>query len=183
MEFLTSSKGKQQLVLDGYLYSKQKNLAGGIISWECVKRRNERSCAAKIKTLNEQVVGRINVHRCVIEPERLETRRVRANMREDAQNTRERPRNIIMDEVYGQNGDVLATLPSQSTMARTIRRQRQKIKVQNVIPHNDDLLFEIPEEYRLSSTGEPFLRYNINVHNNERMLIFASDEGVRFFSQ
>ena len=39
MQFIISSKGKRQLVLDGYFYNKQKTLAGGVISWECIKHQ------------------------------------------------------------------------------------------------------------------------------------------------
>ena len=56
MQIIISSKGKRQLVLDGYFYNKQKTLAGGVISWECVKRKNERPCAARNKTNNGRII-------------------------------------------------------------------------------------------------------------------------------
>ena len=56
MQFIISSKGKRQLVLDGYFYNKQKTLAGGVISGECIKRRNERSCSARVKTNDRKII-------------------------------------------------------------------------------------------------------------------------------
>ena len=62
MEFLTSNKGKRQITLNGYIYNKQKLLANNTISWECTERRNARLCMARIKTVDDQVVGRLNQH-------------------------------------------------------------------------------------------------------------------------
>ena len=56
MQIIISSKGKRQLVLDGYFYNKQKTLAGGVISWECVKRKNERPCTAHEKTNDGEII-------------------------------------------------------------------------------------------------------------------------------
>ena len=44
MEFVPSTRGNNELlVLDGYIYSKNKTSATGVITWECVERRNENS--------------------------------------------------------------------------------------------------------------------------------------------
>ena len=123
-------------------YNKQKTLAGGVISWECVKRRNERSCAARVKTNDGRIKGRVNEHNCVMEPNRIQALRVRANMREGAEATRERPRNIIIDNA------VLARLPAPASMARTIRRQRQRVNINEPIPDQYDVLSNIPDQYR-----------------------------------
>ena len=112
-----------------------------MISWECAKRRNERSCAARVKTNDGRIIGRANEHNCIREPDRILALRVRANIREGAEATRERPRNIIIDEVYGQDNAVLARPPALASMAHTIRQQRQPI------PDQYDVLFNIPDEY------------------------------------
>ena len=49
MEFISSIRGnKQLLVLDGYVYSEHIKLANNVVSWECINRRNARSCLAEI---------------------------------------------------------------------------------------------------------------------------------------
>ena len=161
-------------------YNKQKTLAGGVISWECIKRRNERSCSARVKPNDGRIIGRVNEHNCIMEPDRIQALRVRANMREGAEATRERPRNIIIDGVYDQDNAVLARLPAPASMARTIRRQRQRVNINEPIPDQYDVLFNIPDEYRTTSTGELFLQYDLQI-NNQRLLIFWSAERVNFF--
>ena len=89
MQFIISSKGKRQIVLNGYYYNKQKTLAGGVISWECVKRY----CAARVKTNDGRIIGCVNEHNCILEPDRIQALRIRANLREVADAIRERLRN------------------------------------------------------------------------------------------
>ena len=53
MEFIPSVRIKEELlVLGGYIYSQNITSATGVIIWESVERRNEKSCTAKLKTLN-----------------------------------------------------------------------------------------------------------------------------------
>ena len=48
MEYVTSERGKQKLVLEGYVYVKQKALSTGHISWECECRRHK-GCKARLR--------------------------------------------------------------------------------------------------------------------------------------
>ena len=48
MEYVTSERGKQKLVLEGYVYVKQKALSTGDISWECECRRHK-GCKARLR--------------------------------------------------------------------------------------------------------------------------------------
>ena len=51
MEFIPSTRGsKELLVLDGYIYSQNITSVTEVITWECVERRNEKLCTAKLKT-------------------------------------------------------------------------------------------------------------------------------------
>ena len=135
-----------------------------------------------MKTNDGRIIGRVNEHNCIMEPDRIQALRVRANMREGAETIRERPINIIIDGVYGQNNSVLARLPAPASMARTIRRQRQRVNINELIPDQYDVLFNIPDQYRTTSTEELFLQYDLQI-NGQRLLIFESAEGVNFVSE
>ena len=118
MEFIKSSKEKHQLILDGYLYNKQKELADNVISLECVDRRNSKSCIARVKTTNYQLVGRVNEHahpQCL---EKIQACIIRGNMKDWARLTTEKTQNIMMEEISNEPDEVLAVLPT----ARTIQR-------------------------------------------------------------
>ena len=63
MEIVKSTHGnKDLLLLDGFVYSRNKISAAGVISWECVDRRNAKSCMAKMNTLNGVEVYRLHQH-------------------------------------------------------------------------------------------------------------------------
>ena len=50
MEFILTSKGGgcRQVIRDGYIYQKNKNLPNGKTYWECQQRRNINGCIAKL---------------------------------------------------------------------------------------------------------------------------------------
>jgi hypothetical protein len=67
MEFIESARGNQKLSYQGILDVKQKNLANGVVSWEC-EQRQRNSCNAKIKVRGEEIVGIVNTHNHAAEP-------------------------------------------------------------------------------------------------------------------
>ena len=67
-------------------------------------------------------------------------------------------------------------------MARTIRRQRHRANINEPIPDQYDVLFNISDQYRTTSTGEVFLQYDLQI-NDQRLLIVGSAEGVNFLSE
>ena len=66
MDNLKSTKGQTKIVHEGYIYVKQKNLANGVILYECELRKNGKhnsgQCKGKIKLLCGNIVGYVNEH-------------------------------------------------------------------------------------------------------------------------
>jgi hypothetical protein len=79
--FVPRTKGSPLLILEGFVYTKQKILSTGATSWECSQRRNARGCTAKVKTQDGRIVGRTNVHSHLPDPAKVETLRVHAQMK------------------------------------------------------------------------------------------------------
>ena len=76
-----STRGnKDLLVLDGFVYSPNKISAAGVISWECVERRNAKSCMAKMKTLNGVEVGRFHQHTHAPDHENIRVLKIKADI-------------------------------------------------------------------------------------------------------
>ena len=159
MEFIPSPRSnKQLLVFEQHIYCEQKKLAGNIILWECVNRRNRNACSARIKTLNGILHGRAPDHRCQPDPAKIQTMKIRGQMKQRAQNTMEKTRDILSGEVAGQNEEVLARLPKEETLKRTIRRSRQVANVLPPVPQPNDLHFVIPQAYSITKEGDAFLQ-------------------------
>ena len=135
---------KQLLVFEGYIYSQEINLAGNVILWECINRRNKNACSAKIKTLKGIFHGRTPDHRCQPDPEKIQTMKVRDQMKQRAQNTMENTRGILSGAVAGQNQEVLTRLPKEETLKRYIRHRRQVANILPPVPQAKDLNFIIP---------------------------------------
>lgn len=61
MEFLSSQGGQRKVMYKGHIYVKHEDLAHGMASYECEKRR-EHDCKAKVKILREEFVCLVNEH-------------------------------------------------------------------------------------------------------------------------
>lgn len=180
MEFVPSTRGNNQLlVLDGYMYSKNKTSAAGVITWECVERRNENSCMAKLKTLNEVEVGRLHEHQHNPDHQKIRVLKIKGEMKRRAQNTAENTRDVLSSAVAGQTEETLARCPKEETMKRYIRNARQKGNHLPPVPRADDLQFIIPREYCLTCEGDQFLQVN-NFANGSRLLIYGSQTGMDY---
>lgn len=178
MDFIKSNRGNNILVHDNFLYNKQKTLSNDVISWECINRRNKKSCMARVKTLDNEVVGTMNEHTHPPQPDEIRVMKVRAGMKQRARETTERTRNIISHGISNEDDDVLANFPSFRTMQRDIQRNRHSAQEHVPIPANNDFQFAIPHQYTITSTGEPFLQ--IDNQFGGRFLMFGSRRSIDF---
>ena len=178
MEFIASTRGnKQLLVLDGYVYSEHRKLANNVVSWECINRRNARSCLAKIKTMDGLEVGRLHVHTHAPDPEKVKLMKLRSEVKTRAKQTMDNTRDIINNAVAGQVQEVLGLLPSEDTIRRDIRRNRQAVNQIPPVPQPNNLQFVLPQRYCITTEGDQFLQVD-SFANHSRMLLFASQKSL-----
>ena len=70
MEYVKSEKGKEKLLFEGFVYVKQKNLAKGVVSFECEKCWYSTACKAKVKYLVTKLLDDFtSIHMDQIQPE------------------------------------------------------------------------------------------------------------------
>ena len=111
-------------MLDGYIYSQNKTGVTGVITWECVERRNDKACIAKLKTLNQVEVCRLYEHRYAPDPEKIRVLKIKGEMKHRAQNIAEKTRDVLSGAVAGQSEERLARCPKEETLKRYIRGLR-----------------------------------------------------------
>ena len=158
IEFVKNTRGnKDLLVLDGFVYSQNKISAAGVVSWECVERRNAKSCMAKLKTVNQVEVGRLHQHTHPADHEKIRILKIKAEMKHRAQNTEGKTRDVLSSVVSGKTERTLARCPKERTMRRYIRNAKQKGNRLPPVPRADDLQFIIPQEYGVTTEGKQFL--------------------------
>jgi hypothetical protein len=86
MQFVSTQRGAERLVVDGYDYYFSKTLANGHKSWECVLRRKNH-CKARIHATDDHVVGQCTQHNHPPEPTRIEAYVIRRQVQDAALNT------------------------------------------------------------------------------------------------
>ncbi len=59
LEFVTTDRGRQKLILEGYLYAHDRLCTDGREMWRCDRRAE---CKARIHTLNGYIIQRVNEH-------------------------------------------------------------------------------------------------------------------------
>ena len=181
MEFTQTERGARKLVRNGYQYVKQKDLANGLTSWECVDRRKG-SCKAKLKLDPlDNFVEEINEHTHVPSAINCELSKVRANIKRKASTTQETAQQILGTELTYITDAAAVNLPSVTNLRRNIRHQRRQ---QNILPNplrREDVPV-IPQQYQLTATGERFLLFDSGVGDANRMLIFATDDGLQMLA-
>ena len=101
---VVSIRGKSKIILNGYVYVKQKKLANSITSYECERWRGAgkglSECKARVK-LNEDlsVVGFLNEHTHLADEARGEMLQVRERIKRKAEETEETPQQILGQEM------------------------------------------------------------------------------------
>ena len=78
----------------------------------------------------------------------------------------------------GEDEHALSQMPSTSQLSRNIRRWRQGEDNAPATPQ-ERFGYEIPESYRSLDSGEQFLQFDSGAEDRERILIFASAQGLR----
>ncbi|KAL3853327.1 hypothetical protein ACJMK2_016875 [Sinanodonta woodiana] len=164
LETVVSIRGKNKVVLNGFVYVKQKSLANNVISYECERRRgagkNTSECRAKVK-LNEDlsVVSYLNEH----------THTVDSVHSEEIEET---PQQIMGQELQQLSQQAAVQMVTIRHLRRNIRRVKHKKNA--VHPLSVDRTFEIPEEYKSLADGENFLLYDSGCDDPNRILIFGT---------
>jgi len=99
MEFITTQKGQRKILLEGYLYVKQKNLANGVESYECEKRRqnncNQGECRAIIKVLGDRLIDKLHEHTHGPSPSETESRKIMCAIKHRAEETNDTAQQIL----------------------------------------------------------------------------------------
>ena len=175
MEWVESKRGKRKLSYEGYLYTQQKLLADGVISYECERRRNQ-SCRARVKVLDGEIVGRVHDHTHAPDGRRVDVARIQVGIQRKAKDMQETPQQIITSEVSSISESAAALLPTVRTMRRVIRRHRQQEGIPHPIPQNTQDM-EIPEELKVTARGEAFLLYDSGP-GGARTLIFSTTRNL-----
>lgn len=172
MEFITSSKGRPKLVFEGFVYVKQKELAKGVVSYECEMRRNEMRCKAKVKVRALEIVGKTNEHTHTPTIGRPEALKVCHSIKKRALDTEETAQQVISQELENISEEAAVHIPRIRSIRRKIRKCRQQACCPSPVPQSREAIV-IPDMYKSTPHGEQFLLYDGGAEEN-RILLFST---------
>ena len=180
MEFVTTERRKLKIIHEGFIYVFQKNLANEIRSYECELRRRGH-CKAKIKiNAGDEVTGSVNQHTHPPSAVNVEEK-AKSSLKTNAENSRQPPQTIIENGLSTISATAAANFPSIEHMKRTIRGQRTEVN-QQPNPINRAAIPDIPAEFQHALNEERFLMLDSGVGDENRMLIFATEQTLQLLS-
>lgn len=175
LDFVKSQKGKSLLIVDGYTFCLHRETRETFI-WRCTDYHIRR-CSARCRTTSKEVLGDIlkkTSHNHAPDAAKLGAKRVVESIKVNARTTQQSTKTIIVNACSGVSTPVSAQLPSMKLISRTVQRTRVRA---DVPPPNPTSVAQmvVPDEYKNTERGQPFLRYNDN-----NFLIFATRQNLYF---
>ena len=169
---IKSNKNQDVLTHCGFLYRKAGDLKNGTESWRCLKK----SCRGRINVGNEIRVVTEHCHEP--QPEKIEEKLFRNELKNRAAISEEKPKSLILAAQRLVAVESAPSLPSCPSNQRLINRVRQVSQ-----PHVNDttLKFTLPDELKVTHSGDSFLFFDSGEDDPERILIFATSDNLDTF--
>lgn len=179
MAYVTSEKRKQRYVDGNYIFwdDGRSKTNHTLRFWRCNRRPN---CKARLHTIDDRVVNRINDHTHIEDGRKVQAARVIEQIHEGALYSCENPETLISNATLGLGDAVRATLHIPN-IKRTVQRERVRNLAAPVNPRSLATLV-LPIEYTQilldANVGpERFLLHDSGPAD-DRILIFGTDANV-----
>jgi len=172
MSIIQSSKGKDQLLLDGFRYRRANKSQ---TTWRCVRG----GCAGRV-TFDSMEYTILTDHNHVPNPDELISIEFKAKVNKRAETSTDAPRKIIHEallDVHPADGSIITNYNSAQ---RTVERKRKKNDVSIATPTSFKNI-KIPDELKLTNIGDRFLLYD-NEKDDGRIVILSSSTDLNRLS-
>ncbi|EEC08438.1 hypothetical protein IscW_ISCW005705 [Ixodes scapularis] len=157
METFKSNKGGTKLRVDGYIYTKQKDLASSV-RWHCVKR----GIHCKGALIVDRATGAYKQTVCHNHPPddaAISVAKTRIKMKEVGLASKEKPAAIVAQAVRDLSEDGKCLMKSEQSLKHCIRQQRGSAHTANPVSLRD-LVVEPPSTMTADNQPDRFLCYD-----------------------
>ena len=164
------------MLVDGnYLYVFQKDLSDGVQSWECQLRRKQQ-CKAQVKLQNDRKES-TSLPLLLAAPKS----RLRVAMKRRGETTTDAPQRILSEGFAQVSPAAAVNLPPIAHIGWGIRRHIDN-EGNPANPVDRASIPVIPNEFQTTDRGDRFLLYDSGVGDVNRILLFATDQGLNLLS-
>ncbi|KAG1662801.1 hypothetical protein GQR58_020745 [Nymphon striatum] len=163
MEAIQTTRGGIKLCHEGHMYTNVQRQAK--VWWACVRRSDgfKGSLSTDLARENPRP-GQAHDH--PHNNDGIEVTKVRDVMKRRARDTRDKPSQIVTETTADCEEEVRARLPTYVNVR----------SVTNALLHQ---LGDIPDDMRTTTTNQPFLLYDNGANRSDRILAFATEQGIR----
>ena len=167
----------ENVTSNGFRNVFQKELSNNLQSSECLLRRKGQ-CKAKIKLrVNGTLVGEINEPTHPPSQDQTEVTKLKASIKR----TLDTPQQILGAALQNISEIAALNLTQINSLKRTIHSQRKENGLPPTPLRREDIPV-LPKRYQVAKAGEEFLIFDSGIGDNERILIFATQQGIHFLS-
>ena len=177
IEIVKTTKAKNKVNLQGFLYTLNRVSAAGNQYWVCEKHW---LCNARINTAQGGIVIKptevseiVSSHSHGPDPGRSQMLKDYQSMKECASNSGEKPWLILSKCITNLDEASIIALPRLDSVKRTIRRHKC-LDEDTSINQASAAEMIIPDKYRITLKSELFLIYDSGIGDSNRMLIYSA---------
>lgn len=179
-EIIQSQKGNNKINVRGYLMIKERT-KGDTYYWCCEKKRLEK-CKGRATTIfldSKHYLKNFVDHHHSPQASKVKVAKTVAQIKQQARETRDKPVQIIQNNIINMSQDDHPYMPSKNALRTTIKRvRRAELPPQ---PQNIGEL-NVPNPLCLTLNGDPFLVKDLMV-GTDRILLFTTQMNIQRLSQ
>ena len=181
MEFTKAERGQQKLLRNGSMCVHRRNLSEKSSMWECIYWRKGYHCNAKVMlSPSDGFLDEIHEHTHAPSQTECQVTTFKAGIKRRTEKIEETTQQIL-GKLYNISDGVAAKLPSLKTLRGNVRHSRQDRNMPPTPAHREDIP-DLPQAYRTTTNGDPFLVYDSGVGDKEIIFIFTSEDALQFLA-
>ena len=183
VSIIKSERGNDMLVDEQqFMYHKHgTNKDSTVIYWVCSQRK-KRHCKARLhtKTSDEdfEVLKHVNEHTHSSTKDQVDAKVAHESLKEKVKTSHQSSRVLVSQATASLDEATVSQMPNTSNISRNIRKWRQNLSNFPSVPCRRTG-YAIPLDFTVIDGGKSFLQYDSGIDDQDRILIFASDDGLQ----
>ena len=175
IERIKSNKNKDKAFVMGYIYTLNR-VTDGLSYWVCEKRG---TCKARIHTREDIITKPVLIseieqaHTHTPSQDRIQMLKDYSKMKDIASNSEQSTRGILSLGIEEMHPSTVNKLRKLESVKRTIRNYKS-MSIENCGSPTCAAEIVIPEKYKNSLKGEPYLLYDSGYGDQQRIVIYGT---------